>query len=427
MDKKSIAALYRDLPDLVAKGVLTEAAARDLKNHYGPVESNPGLRIMLIFGVIGVLLVGLGIILLIAHNWAQLTRSQRLALSAGLLIAAQSTAGLALYTKPASRTWREAAAVLHTLAVGAALALVGQTYHLTSDTDSFLLTWMLLVLPLMYLLQANSTAILYLLGVTAWSFGSHSLPDKQLVWLLLAMAFPYYWRQIRSERFLNATAVLSWVWNLALFGCFAAALDGLLHPLRALTYSALFGMNYLIGVLWFNSSRQPFKPVGLAGSLIIAFGLTFYDHWRYLNLSAAGLPAAAAAITASLLTLTAIANWQTVKLRGRGYLPFAAAPLAASAAYLCRYLSGSGIAAAMLMNGYVFLLSVWIISSGSRRRSMAQVNAGMLLLALLIGARFLDANLSFVIRGVVFVVLGSGFLLMNWLLLRRKAGGCHEE
>jgi uncharacterized membrane protein len=430
MNKKSIAELYQELPELIAKGVLTPETAENIKQHYGQVEDSLGTRtLLLVFGVIGALLVGLGIILLIAHNWAQLTRINRLALSVGLLVAAQLAAGMTLYFKQDSRTWRESAAALHMIVIGAVLALVGQTYHLTGDTDMFLLTWMLLSLPLIYLLRANSVAILYLLGVTYWSVSIYSPVEKQFVWLLLALALPYYWRQIRQERFSNATASLSWVWNICFFGCFTAAFDSSLHPFRAIIYSALFSLNYMTGVLWFNTiqeSRLPFKAIGLAGSLITIFILTFYDYWRHLNI-VTPMTATVAMLIIGLLLVTAAAIVRTAKQTGRKNLPFAAAPLVVISGYLLRYVDASGTAAMLLLNAYMLLLGLWIISSGSRNRSIGQVNAGMLMLALLIGSRFFDADLSFVIRGVVFVCLGIGFLLVNWLMVRRKSGGQHEK
>lgn len=428
MDKKFIAQLYQELPKLITKGVLTPEAADNIKKHYGPFEDKTKPPFLLVFGVIGVLLVGLGIILLIAHNWAQLTRFTRLLLSVGLLAAGQIAAGTTIYFKQKSRVWRESAATLHMLIIGAVLALVGQTYHLTSDTDMFILTWMLLSLPLMYLLRASSVSVLYLLGVTYWS-ATVASSEKQFVWLLLALALPYYWQQLRRDRDANATAILSWAWNICFYGCFTAAFDSYLHTFRSIVYSALFSISYQIGVLWFNTvpiSRLPFQPIGLIGSVITVFFLTFYSYWQHLN-TTESISSVTILIVIALLLLTAAAMVRMVKQTGRDNLPFAAAPLIISIGYLLQYADTSGTAATVLLNSYLLLLSIWVIGRGSRRYSIGQVNAGMLLLTLLISSRFLDANLSFVIRGVVFVCLGIGFLGVNWLMVRRKPGGEHEK
>ena len=44
------------------------------------------------------------------------------------------------------------------------------------------------------------------------------------------------------------------------------------------------------------------------------------------------------------------------------------------------------------------------------------------LLAALIVTRFFDANVSFVVRGVAFIILGIGFLGANLLLSQRGKG-----
>lgn len=428
MDKKFIAQLYQELPELIEKGVLTPEAADNLKEHYGPGEDKSKPTFLLVFGLIGVLLVGLGIILLIAHNWAQLTRINRLLLSAGLLVAGQLAAGVTLYWKLESRVWRESAAMLHMLSIGAVLALVGQTYHLTGDTDMFILTWMLLSLPLMYLLRASSVSVLYLLGVTYWSASVSSPAEKQFVWLLLALALPYYWRQLRHDRHANATAILSWVWNICFYGCFTAAFNSYLHAFRPIVYSALFSLNYMLGALYLQNlpgSRLPFQAIGLAGGILTTYILTYYSYWDRLNVGTA--PAAAIIMVMILLLLTTGGIAYMLKQTGQKYLPFVVAPLIISSGYLLQSVDTSGTAATLLLNSYLLLLGILVIRDGSRQHSIGQVNAGMLLVTLLVVSRFLDANLSFIIRGVVFVCLGIGFLIVNWLMVRQKPGGKHEK
>jgi hypothetical protein len=51
------------------------------------------------------------------------------------------------------------------------------------------------------------------------------------------------------------------------------------------------------------------------------------------------------------------------------------------------------------------------------------MNAGLLVLAALIMARFFDSQFGFVIRGIAFIVLGVGFLAANVYLVRRARRG----
>jgi hypothetical protein len=64
-------------------------------------------------------------------------------------------------------------------------------------------------------------------------------------------------------------------------------------------------------------------------------------------------------------------------------------------------------------------LGVWFIVDGVRKSSLKPVNGGMILVILVIVARFFDSDLGLMERGLAFVVIGAGFFLTN-LLLHRK-------
>ena len=431
MNKKAVAWLYQQLPELVAKGIIPPESVERLKEHYGSVADNTGNRtFLLVFGVIGALLVGLGIILILAHNWAQLTKLHRLLISVGLLVTAQIIAGSVLWFKKSNMVWREAAATLLMLMVGASLALVGQTYHLVEDMDAFLLTWMLLSLPLLYLMNSVAVAVLYFIGVTAWSGDQYGL-SKQFVWILFGLALPYYWGLLADRRQANATIILSWVLTICFYFVFGAAFSHYLHWLGLLIYSALFAITYLIGVLWFNqedsSWRMPFKTVGLTGSIALPFILTFKDVWSHMALGRHLEPLLTYGLAAALLVVVLGGNHMLLKQNKQENMRFSLIPCVIGAAYLVHFYDASGTGATIILNGYMLWLSISIMATGVRNQSLGVVNLGMLMIVVLIVARFFDIDVSFVVRGIAFVLVGLGFLVANIVLLRRRAGWQHEK
>jgi hypothetical protein len=48
------------------------------------------------------------------------------------------------------------------------------------------------------------------------------------------------------------------------------------------------------------------------------------------------------------------------------------------------------------------------------------MNLGLAVLSLTILMRFFDTDLSFVLRGLVFIAIGAGFLYMNLRLVRQR-------
>jgi hypothetical protein len=49
-----------------------------------------------------------------------------------------------------------------------------------------------------------------------------------------------------------------------------------------------------------------------------------------------------------------------------------------------------------------------------------KMNYGLLILSILIGCRFFDTDISFVIRGLLFVAIGAGFFIMNIYMVRKR-------
>ena len=70
-----MATILKDLPELVENKVISPQTATDIERYYA-ARVNPQNNIMLtIFGVLGGILVGLGIILIFAHNWDNFSKT----------------------------------------------------------------------------------------------------------------------------------------------------------------------------------------------------------------------------------------------------------------------------------------------------------------------------------------------------------------
>lgn len=428
MDKKFVAWLYDQLPDLVAKGILSAAAAENIRNHYGPLEEKKpwSKRALITFSMIGVFLVALGIILILAHNWDHLGRGSRLLIALAILLAAQLSSGYTLLQKSDLLAWREGCSIFLFLSFGASIALVGQTYHIVDNAGAFLLTWMLLSSPLAYLFSATSPAILYLIGITVWVTSSISTPaEKHLIWLLLAIPFPYYWCLLQKNRFANPTVLLGWAFSLCGYLCFWSAAGPYFLHFGWLISNALFTLYLLCGALWFGDApriwQNPLQLTGYCGLIPVLFGFTFNGAWESFSRQAAQTSVTEYLLFGILLFACLGLLLVLYKRTPPHHTLFALSPLVLALAYSLQAGYSSGNPAAIVVSIYLFFLSITVIMRGLRNMEIGRLNAGMVLLAALILARFFDTSFSFIAKGLVFTLLGLCFLLSNWWLLRRKS------
>lgn len=429
--RSAIRWLYSELPDLVSGGVLAPDAAQALKGHYGEAPGRNAVKTALvIFSILGALLIGGGVILLLAHNWDELGRPMRAFLSFMPLIIAQGLVLWAAWTGRSSAAWREGSATGLMLAVGASIALVSQTYHIGGEPADFVLTWMLLGLPLIYLLDASTPAAIYWAGITNWA-GIHWAGGTQpvLYVFLMALAIPHFALASRDNRYAPRPALLGWVLAICLTVGTGFALTRHTEELWILAYSGLFGVMYLAGGLWFGEGssawQSPFKTVGAIGATFLSWLFTFHGVWGHGSYWHLGLTGPSVWDGAYLLTLAAVLVWLWVKAlarRARGLLLLGCMPALAAMGYFVSRGSGNEAIAAVLFNIYLFALGLVMVVSALRQRKMAQMNLGLLVLSVLLLTRFFDSDLSFLFRGVAFIVVGAGFLAANVIMANRAKG-----
>jgi uncharacterized membrane protein len=434
MSQKSIKWLCQELPELVAKGILTQEAADRLRQYYSEIKSASKRSVALIIcGVVGALLIGLGIILLLAHNWEQFSRLTRAILSFTPLVIGQALALWVLWKRPESNTFKEGTATFLSLMVGASIALISQTYNIPGDTATFILTWMLLITPLVYLMQASLPAAIYLMGITVWS-GSHwnNPAMAVLFWPLAAVVLPHFIWALRREIYTIRSTILSLVMAICVSFGVSFSLGKAWPGFWVIIYPSIYAILYSLGHWEFRNVttnwQRPLRLIGAIGITVLAFQFTFRYVWQHIysdyyrlgrEISDLGaLPGYI--ITWAIIAIAMLLFYDNVKRKNLTTSLFGVFPLLALAGYFLR--EQAIVLPLLIFNAYLFILSVSRIMIGIRTNSLAAINTGMLILAIFIITRFFDSDINFIIKGLVFIIVGIGFLVTNVVLMHRRGG-----
>ncbi|MCX5714129.1 MAG: DUF2157 domain-containing protein [Candidatus Omnitrophica bacterium] len=433
MNKRAVRWLYQELPELINKGILNQETVAKIRDYYGEIKSaNKTSVALIICGTIGAFLIGLGIILILAHNWEQFSRLTRAILSFAPLVIGQALAIWVLLKRPQSSALKEGAATFLSLMVGASIALISQTYNIPGDTGTFVMTWMFLIIPLAYLMQASLPAIIYLIGITFWSGSFWDNPDKTvLFWPLAALAVPHFIWTLRQNIYAIRSAIFAFVVVICCSVGAGFSLGNSWPGSWVIVFPALYAIFYFLGSWKFSQIttnwQRPLRFIGAVGLFILAFQFTFRFVWQYLGTSNYGIAGESSGvslllsrfITVVIIAASVLLFYDNLKRRNTLIALAGAVPLLALAAY---FLKSSILLPTLIFNAYLFSLSITFIMLGLRKNSLANVNAGMLMLAMLIIARFFDSDISFIIKGLIFIIVGIGFLSINMLIMRRKRG-----
>ncbi len=201
-NRRAIRWLRSQLPELVASGVISSENARAIDGYYEHDQPRVNFAFV-ILAALGSALVAAGIILLIAHNWDDLSRATRTGVAFLPLLIAQALVVFTLMRRNESRPWREATAIFDVAAVATAISLISQTYQVQGTFSDFMRTWLLLSIVIVYLLRTSLGAIAYVIGCALWLFArwgtASSAGNPMLFWFLLTLVIPYVAIRFRSD------------------------------------------------------------------------------------------------------------------------------------------------------------------------------------------------------------------------------------
>lgn len=421
-----------ELPELVKNNVISEEVALKIHNYYQSQQSDAPNKLFTVFGVLGSLLVGLGVILMLAHNWDDFSRALKTFFAFLPLVLGQIIAGYAILKKK-SAAWKEASGTFLFFAVGSSIALVSQIFNIPGDLGSYVLTWIVLCMPLIYLLKSNAVAMLHIVFSTFYAFnlgyGLKTVSEAPWLYLLLMVfVLPHYLNLLKHRQGANTTSIFNWLIPLSFIISLGAFLERN-GDLGYLMYVILFGLFYNIGKLpVFDNQKlrqNAYLIFGSLGTVIMLLFTSFNGIWHF-NLDADIFTSREFVITALLFGTT---FGLLIYLYSKQWLKHFNLFHFVFIIFAILFFSGmaDGLFATICVNILVLALGLITIKIGTDKFHFGILNYGLLIITALIVCRFFDTDMSYVIRGLLFVSVGIGFFLTNYVILKRKKSVVNEK
>src|SRR5262249_28135002 len=209
--------LEADLTRWQADGVVTPAIGEAIRNSLPP--QGGGINIPVVVAIVGGLLIAAASLAFVAANWTAIERALRFAiLLAGIAAAYGIGAGFAHAGRP---VLADLAAGVGAIIFGAAIALVGQMYHLGDDFAAGMMLWAAGALAAAALTGSRGALAVALAAGSWWTsarvFDTPDVPHLPFVpfWMLSAL-LALAWNS-RIAAHLVTLAALAW-WCVAAGG-----------------------------------------------------------------------------------------------------------------------------------------------------------------------------------------------------------------
>ncbi len=419
----------KELQELVTAGIIPQQTADLISNYYQQKKQSAPNTFIIILGILGALLTGSGILLIVAHNWDNLSVPVKTFLSFLPLLIAQIACIYTLLKRKSDSVWIECSSLFLFFAIGACISLISQIYQVNGSLPGFLFVWVLLSLPLIYFLSAYTVALLCVTLITWYAcdlgYGRYDeIPSMYAV--ILALIVPHYYLLYKKNTGSNFYTLLNWFGAVSItitLGTFAKGKN--FSEWIFLLYCFLFCIYYQIGRLPLFEFKKifanPFLVLGTLGIIITLLSWSFGFIWNEYKipqpdeilsnplfyLIAAGL------VTVSVLIWKSN-HFQFQKLVDPMGYSFAVLLL------LLLFFHKAPSIAVFIVNAWTIFIAIFFIRKGAAKNHLGIVNFGLIIMAALAVCRFFDDRIPFIWRGIFFLVTGTAFFAANYLLLRRR-------
>ena len=421
--------ILKELPDLVQAQVITEETAERIKVYYDNQPNQSSNRLFIVFGILGALLVGMGIVLIVAHNWDTLPKAAKLTMGFVPLLVGQCFAAFVIFRKAEETAWREGTAAFLVFAIAISISIVSQVYNIEGNFGRFLFVWMMLSLPIVYVLRSSVGSLLFILGITwyACEVGYFSYPQGHapLYWMLLLLVLPFYYLEfIRKNRKNNFFYFHSWFLVLSVTTCLGLFTESN-EELIMIAYMSLFSAFVMISQMKsFETNRvltNAYLVIGSLGVITLLLIVSFDFYWNELHEESFqefflspefNISVFVTLLSALLLFILLQKNtWLTINYKSFAFVIFI---------FLFIIGFNSPVTAQLLTNLLILILAVYTIRDGAQRNHLGILNYGLLIITALTCCRFFDTDFSFVVRGLLFIGVGVGFFVTNYYTIQKR-------
>lgn len=421
--------ILNDLDDMLEKEIISEEVAGKIQEYYLGKQSQAQQQLIVIFGILGAVLVGLGTILIVAHNWDNMNKFVKTICSVLPMMSGQLLCIYVLLKRRDGMVWREASTAYLFFAVGACVSLIGQLYNFPGTVATYMINWLLLVFPIMYVMQSSIGSILFIIGAGYYGLAVNfdftasvrqNLPDYWY-WILLILAIPYYYQLSKRKQQGSFAIFHHWLIpvSIVLMLGHLTAGKGNNWILNFPLYATCFGIFYQIGHSEFVKTSNGYNFIATIGIITLYTIGTFFDFWQIIaknsNFSALNPGFLLTVILIMILLIRlGLAKDKIFQRDLFNYL---------NLIYIIIFgisLFSNSILPCVLSNIILAVTGLITIREGVKNQNIGILNFGLLILSVQIICRYFDLNISFILRGVLFLMIGSGFFLANYLILNKR-------
>jgi uncharacterized membrane protein len=389
-----------------------------------------------IYGI-GIVLVAIGVISFVAFHWTGMTRTSKVVLIFGVMLACHGIGFYLWQITGKSPKLGHALICLGTLIFGANVGLMAQIFHIKGQWNGMFLPWSIGAIAMAYAIGSVPNAVIAIVTSFIWFVGQHgwNYSGSTSWWYPFAVAailVPFAY--IRRSNVVFVMTIICLVASIQI--CAGSAADFAGWTVSALATGALFFCWGLVshGSDKFRSFAIPAMVVGIISTGLAQYLCSFQDFAEELardtGLFVTGMTGSYLHVSStivSLVVLLLLLPFAVKRIHSHKVLKAITRIIIAT----CVVLIGSAFINEILLlvvaNIGFLAMAIVLVWAGCELENRRLFWAGVLIVALMVVSRTIEYETGLLIKSAAFIACGIGLMVAGGMfekyLKRRRIAG----
>lgn len=361
-----------------------------------------------LFGAIGIFLIALSIITIFAINWNGISKEFKILISFIPLVI--TSVMLYITMTKNKKNMKLYTSIFAPVAIIATNSLISQVFHMQTEIYEIIFLSLVMYLPIAFILRNYLAILVY--GVGTIIFGYASASNDTLVELIKAIVLTLpliiYNIKLYLKNKEDARNSLMWTINVALVTMLLFSQE-LIHANLLLLY--LYMIYFITKILFENSKLNKLLTLFFTGCLLVSCIASeiLFNSGFILGLDS---------ILIILLTIVGIYYSKAYEdIKEYFILLFI---------IVTQVLGLPDVICFVLTNMIAVLLGIYKIFIGNQNGIYKEIKQGIAIILLVIFFRFLNSDLDFTVKSIIFLIAGGCFMI-GGSKLKKRLGGDDDE
>lgn len=406
MNKKEYRFIDKKLLELVENNIISTEQYKAANRHFGNTKKE-GLSITTIFTAIGVLLMALSIITIFAFNWDNIPKEIKIIAS---FVPITITAFMMyLCIKDDNKKMKLYTSIFAPVSIVATNSLISQIFHIQIEIPELFFISLIMFLPIAFILRNYISIIVYGIGTIIYSgFAMNTYSTDTVLLNSIMISIPLFAYNIINyvKDRTDSKNVIMWIINIILL----TMLLFFKEIFRADVLLIYFYTIYFITTALFKEDNSLTKLIGFLFTAFLIISCIDSSFVSYAEDLEFGLDTLFLTLVASGFIFLSKAYEKP-----KEYFLFIFI-------FFMQYSRMPSEVLFMFVNLIAICLGVYKIVIGNKENLYREIMQGVSIVLLLILFRFMNSDLDFISKSIMFLITGAIFIASANVMKKRIGG-----